>query len=314
MNHLTKAIFGVAALSCSIVACVTVAGCSASSPPELAPGEATGGTKSLEIDVTAASTAAAPGVSPALAGYQHAASASHFALGAAPVVRAEQGMSKVVGTFGVFATVTATGMTLGISNANSPARGRPPLSTDGATHNAAVRSYFTQSGLAVSQIAAVTEQAAMQGGGAEGSTNQPPTFDYYYSTISRQTPSGVAIQDSYAWARINADGEVVMESVFWPEIPASVIAEAEGLRTALGNATSRASFLAKIPQDPGGESARGRVVIRHTSGAWPHSFSAHASYDVHHGNRVVHYTSTGAPLELSEEAKNAWGPIQATVK
>ena len=294
-------------LFCASIASV---GCSSrASPHELPPTEQNGKAASLPNRLTESLMAPS-----ALAAYQHLSSASRFALGGSPVQRTESGMSKLAGSQGVFATVLATGMSLGVSNANSPARARPPLSTDPAVHNAAVRSYFVQAGVPVAQILRVSVQAAMHQAGQEGpaTTSVHPLLDFYFSTLFRQTPGGVPIVDSYAWARINADNDVVMESVYWPAISAAVVLEAEALSQALGAPSSRAAYLAKLPQDAAGESGKGSVVIHHTSGAWPNGLAAHAVYDVRAGSRTIHYDSSGVARQLAEELPNAWGPVPST--
>lgn len=253
-----------------------------------------------------------------LPGYQHTVNASRFVLGAATTQRSEFGMDKWIGTNGVFSTRQRSGMTLGIANADSPARKKGPLSLDAATHNAAVKAYFVQNGLPEDQVQRVVEQPVMQMGGLETTSLNPSLnpslgqFDYYFTTIFRQTTSGVAIEDSLAWARINVDGDVIMESVYWPAVDAAVVAEAEAMTKMMADSTTKLAFLAKLPAELNG--VEGRVVIRHTSGAWDGLFAARACYDVKQKNRTLHFDSNGVLMRLPSEFEEAYGPTKSAVK
>lgn len=286
--------------------CVLLSACS-SPTPELQQDEAAGTKSGL-----AATPAAAR-----LASYRHTASVSRFAVGRTNEYRTEFGMQRVVGSMGVFAINEKTGMTLGIPNATAPTRARPPFSQDAARHNDEVRAYFLKAGLPPSQIARVSEQVAMQGGGRDTGEEFNPSLaqvDAYFSTVFRQAPNGVPLPDSYAWARINLDGDVVMESVYWPEIPAQVLANAETLRATLEDATKRAAFINKLPHDADSEPAAGQVAIRHTSGSWDGAFEVRASYDVRVGTRIIHYDVNGSRFDLVEEKEGAWGSPQVSAK
>lgn len=219
----------------------------------------------------------------------------------------------MVGTRGVFGTDAATGLVLALSDASSPARARPPLSTDGPTHGAAVRKYFVGAGLPESQIDDVRDFATMQGGGQEGSGEaaQRASLEYFSSVVSRRTATGVKIPDSYAWARINADNDVVMESAYWPAIPNAVIAEAEALQAVIGTAASRAAFVSHLPHDERGAYLEGTVVLHHSAGTWSRSFTCLVSYDVAVGTRTVHYSRDAVEIRLPEEEKDAF-PVPLT--
>jgi hypothetical protein len=253
-----------------------------------------------------------------LTGYVHTANASRFALGASGVFEREEfDMHKVVGPHGVFATHVKTQMTIGIANADAPARARPPLSKDWNVHNNSVRSYFVRSGVPEAQILAVSEMPVVMGGGlATGEPINPATaqLDYYFSMVKRKTPAGVPIEDSYAWARINADGDVVMESVYWPEIPVDVLNEAELLQSIVSDEAKHEQFLGLLPAAASDKQRQGRVVVHHTSGAWSGIFAARAAFDVPDGTRVVHYDSTGRAFRLPSEKEGAHGSIPSMVK
>src|SRR5579871_1906646 len=53
---------------------------------------------------------------PVVAGYAHALSRSRFAIGTNQTAKTEFGLNKTIGSNGVFATLSATGWTMGIPN------------------------------------------------------------------------------------------------------------------------------------------------------------------------------------------------------
>ena len=235
-----------------------------------------------------------------LSGYIHNASNSHFALGTGATIVSEYGMSKLVGSQGVFATNVSTQMVLAIPNADSPARTGSAL-LDETTHNATVRSYFVGAGLPEAQILSVTAEAGgLAGGpgaGASVALRGTPPLHHFFSIIKRQA-NGVEVPDSYAWARFNTDGEVVHESVFWPEIPGSALADAAALQAAMNDPQSQAAYIASLPSETWG----GKVVIHHTSGVWSGAFGAFASYDVFDpGGRPRHFDAGGTEFRLPVE-------------
>ena len=225
--------------------------------------------------------------------YRHAFSHSQFAVGPATEQKFEFGMEKVVGSWGVFATTQKTGKVLALPNADAPSRLRPALTNDAETHNAAVRKYFVAAGLPENQIESVTAHTKSS---AIGIGDDEPTawqFQSFTSTISRQY-QGVPVVDSHAWAQFNDHSEVVTESVYWPEIPQSVLTAASGFQKQLVDAAAKASFFSKVPDG-------GRLVIHHTSGNWQGAFKASVSYDVGSFGKTTHFDALGDAFSLPEE-------------
>lgn len=263
--------------------------------------------------------AAAPLVAAApsgLRGYEHSAASSRFAIGTQREERLEHGMRKVIGSNGVFAVEARTKMVLGIPDASAPTRGRPPM-LDPDAHAAAVRSYFVSAGLPEDQILEVRTQTTMQGGGPQTGEPLNPSMakvQYYYGCLMRKTPSGIPIPDSVAYARINVDGDVVEEGVYWPDIPARALVDADGVRSTASSSANRAAYLGKIGQLSDTEPQNGHAVIRHTSGFWGGSFAAIASFDVPRKNAVVHFDGSGAVVDLPSERAGAFGPTPQYVK
>lgn len=216
-------------------------------------------------------------------GYVHRFSASRFALGGSAVEKIEFGVDKHIGPWGVFGRNVDTDMALALPNADAPTRDKPPLAGGAAAQTSAVRAYFVAAGLPVGQILDVKPMAEMSASGA-GTTEPEPaaaTLDRYYGMIHREV-AGVPVADSYAWASIDEDSEVVAESVYWPSIPRSVVAEAKGFKAKLADSSWRAAFLAKLP-------GPGKLVIHHTPGEWTGQFAASVGYDVQSPGGMMGY-------------------------
>jgi hypothetical protein len=248
-----------------------------------------------------------------LAGYTHALERSRFALGTGASSKSELGMNKVVGSDGVFASLPLTGMTMGVPNANAPSLTVPRYGVSAADHDGAVRSYFVRAGIPEAQILSVTPQVAVSGTFSQAGSFAPPALppvSYYFSTVHRHA-NGVEVVDSFAWARMNADGNVVQESVYWPELPATVTMEAEDFARTLSDPAGAATFAATLPKDV--LHPAGRLVIHHTPGEWSGSFSAMAAFDVPHpGGKTRHFDRRGVELHLPHEADHAWGSPNET--
>jgi hypothetical protein len=243
----------------------------------------------------------------ALAGYQHQVRGSRFALGEVLETRSEYGYHKVVGAQGVFATDEVNGAVLAIPNAGAPILDVGPPKGTGEDHNARVVAYFKANGIAADQIGSVSAYPMLGRGGLATDLARPdapaPKLIAYYSVLNRAV-DGIPVADSVAWARINANGDVVSETVYWPEIPASVVAEARQLRDSLALPGQAAAFRARAAI---GDDSDGRVVIRHTAHTWRGKSGAWALYDVNYripGERssyTRHFDKDGIERRLPEE-------------
>ncbi len=286
----------------AVVGCVQLLACSASVPE---------GTPSVTTTTSTGSSLTSAQVgSTSLPGYVHTVNKSKFVLGTTTGTKSEFGMDKVVGSEGVFVTMSVSQMVFGIPNATSAALALPMFSGSAADHNAAVRAYFVGAGLPESQISSVSVQDGMLGGGPTAAGSIRSTLAYYFSTVNRQA-NGVAVPDSFAWARLNVNGDVVHESVYWPELPASVVAEAANFAAILNNASGRGTLIASLPSDV--TTTTGVLVIHHTPGEWTGSFGAWVSYDIQQsGGRTRHFDHNGVEMFFPHEQPGAWGPSQAT--
>jgi hypothetical protein len=196
---------------------------------------------------------------PAIQGYRHTLSQSRFAIGADQLERSEFGMQKTIGANGVFATLVSSGWAMGIPNANSPARAVGALSKSPDVHNQAVKDYFTAAGLPADQIGWISAHAVVHMTNSPDTGGSSPIFDWYTSVIARAI-KGIPIPESFAWATINANNDVVEESVYWPDIPQSAVSDAQQLTGMLADPAVAQSFKSRVPHAV----APGQVVIHHT--------------------------------------------------
>ncbi len=223
--------------------------------------------------------------------YVHPFSRSRFAIGTTTTTKVVAGVDEVIGEWGVFGTNQKTGMVLALPNADSPSRLRPALPGGAEAHNKAVEDYFVGAGLPAGEIEAVNVNTKMSASGAGIDQPSQWKFESYTSKISRQY-HGVPVVDSYAWAQFNDQGEVVSESVHWPEIPKSVLVSATAFKQALENANT--DYFGKVP-------VGGRLVIHHTGGTWQGPFEANVSYDVAAFGVTRHYDQNGEQFALVSE-------------
>lgn len=238
----------------------------------------------------------APAVNGVISGYTHSLKRSAFRPGNGSTVTTG-GVTKFVGVDGVFAT-TAAGLVMAIPNSNAVSASRPALTSVGEEHNAYVRKYFVNCGMPADQISGASAHATMHA--AVDPLNPDPkptshgTFDWYSSVLYRAI-DGIPVPDSFAWARFNADGDVVAESVFWPDVPLSVLKEAQALKAKISADPS--GFKAKLPAylqasvaDPAAQQklSGGGVVIRHSSGEGNSAPTFHAVFDVTPSGNLQH--------------------------
>ncbi|MBX3126226.1 MAG: hypothetical protein KF718_05895 [Polyangiaceae bacterium] len=208
----------------------------------------------------------------------------------------EFGIHKRVGEWGVFGTRVKTGLVLALPNGDAPTVGKGPLVGGAQAHDSFVRDYFVAGGLQVAQIAGVRTMSEMAKVGevtADSDGLADAKLVGFYSVIDR-IADGVPVRDSFAWAQVNEDSEVVTESAYWPELPGSVVARAKEMEAMLADPESRQLYFQKVP-------SHGKVVIRHTSGVWEGAFTAQASYDVEWAGRVLHYDLKGNRFSLPDE-------------
>ena len=256
---------------CLVVACI-LAGCSNRDVPPAPPAG----------DIAADAGGAV--------GYQHGSKHSRFIVGADGREKSEFGFIKLVGSEGTFAVDATNGAVIAIPNARSTEQLKRVWYTLGAeSHNRQVLDYFVAAGLARDQIGGVMAMSSLYASGAAGdSAAARPKIGGWQSVVQRVV-NDVPVIDSVVWARMNDQGKVIGEWVYWPAIPAKAIGEARQLRATLSQQAERAAYLARLPRDL----PLGNAVIRHSSATASAPFGVFASYDV--VERRSSQDSTDAP-------------------
>jgi hypothetical protein len=275
------------AAACATIALVVAIGCSQSTTPDGA---------QARISEQALATDTVPG-------YTHTLPRSRFALGGNRSEKTEVGLQKTIGDNGVFATLVTSGWTMAIPNGNAPTRLVAPLSASADVHNQAVKDYFASCGIPLSQIGSVVAHGSVYGTmGPQDTSGPPPMHFANYSSVLSRSVDGVPIADSFAWAIINADNDVVEEAVYWPAIPKSVVDDAAAFQTMLTDPTRGAGFLNALPKS----FPPGQVVVHHTPCVGGPA-EAVATYDVLDRGTVGmarqrHFASTGQEVILASES------------
>lgn len=259
-------------------------------------------------------------------GYQHSLERSHFVTGpqAAEVRRVEEhGFAKVIGPEGTFATDLRNGLVIAVPTGGAnkgEVRGEaatPTYVVDPTKHNEQVLAYFVGAGVPKDQIGGVHANTYLSSSGSMKDERPAPVrVDGYASCLERKIAK-YPVVDSIAWARLDTQGKVVSEWVYWPAIPAKVLADARRLEELVS--PGKTEFLARLPAGL----PAGRVVIRHSSATEEGPFEVYASYDVMErresslpaadksrgGSQAVsvivrHFDVDGAELRLPQERRN----------
>jgi len=194
-------------------------------------------------------------------GYQHGFEGSRFVVGDAARRSVQYGYIKQRGDSGTIAIKMSNGSAFGVPNAGSEYASSSRYAGSPDDHNAQVKGYFLALGLPASQVADVRAMTLLQADGQIGeSSPAAPRILGYYSVVSRNV-EGVPVADSFAWARLDAEGRVVQEGIYWPALPPTVIAEVRAFKTALADPERRRTLMARIPTDAGATA----IVIHHSS-------------------------------------------------
>jgi hypothetical protein len=208
-------------------------------------------------------------------GYEHRFEHSKFSIGETRRHKRQNRFDRIEGTNGVFAVHLRNGSVLAIPNADAPSLRVSRFGPTAQEHNAWVLQYFSAAGLPRDQTEGVHAASMIDITGSMDKRQAQMQLVAYYSILERAV-DGIPVVDSFAWARVNADGEVVSEAVYWPSIPNHVLAEAKRLRNLIEDPDSRATYESRLGTGHSG----GDVVIRHASAEVNTDFEALASYDV----------------------------------
>ncbi|MBX3200716.1 MAG: hypothetical protein KF850_28470 [Labilithrix sp.] len=173
---------------------------------------------------------------------------------------------------------------------HSSTKVRRPME-DGEEHNARVLSYFKDAGLPREQLGDVHAHATMEESGAAGATTAARRLITYTTIVTRQV-LGVRVPESHAWAELDEHGSVVAEDVWWPDIPAHVVAELQTFAQQLSG-VARESYRTMLPSEV--RTAQGELVIHHAVpiGTVP----MRVTYDVHDGERERSFDLNGREVD-----------------
>jgi hypothetical protein len=181
-----------------------------------------------------------------------------------------------------------------------------PYTGDISSHEALVQKYFIGAGLPADQVGGVRTNVGATGTGALG--GERVTEQYFYSSIITRAVNGIPVDESHAWARLDVNGNVVAENVYWPALNASVISDAVALsQTVASTSPISATYLGSLPV-PASVASIGKVVIHHSSEFVRTTFEDYACYDVQivpslGGGYVRHFDKNGAEIRLPQELR-----------
>jgi hypothetical protein len=108
-----------------------------------------------------------------------------------------------------------------------------------------VRDYFVEGGLPKEQIAGISVTTVMEAHGSTSDTKREHRL-VGYNSILRRAIDGIPVRGSIAWARFNADDDVVAEELYWPEIPRRLVNEAQALEAARADGRAAARLPVKL--------------------------------------------------------------------
>jgi hypothetical protein len=183
------------------------------------------------------------------------------------------------------------------------------MTTDPDEHSAAVKAYLVAAGVPASEVSGMHVTTTMAGGGPVRDGVQPSQSKLlWYTTHLERSLGGIPVESSYAFAAMDNAGRVITEGVHWPEVPASVVANARTFAAKLAAPRERAAFMAKVQKaTPGAGNTPGSVRIVHTSGAYHGPFQAAAVYSTVVPSRrggkaqILRFDENGARVRLSDE-------------
>ncbi|MGH8475181.1 MAG: hypothetical protein ACRER2_05325, partial [Methylococcales bacterium] len=173
----------------------------------------------------------------------------------------------------------SNGAVIAIPNAHSTEQQKTVWYTLGADkHNQQVLDYFVAAGIPKDQIGGVyaTTSLYASGGADESVVPAPQPKIAGWQSVLGRVINGVPVVDSLAWARMNDQGKVISEWLYWPAIPSKAMDEARQLSAKISQEGERAAFLSRLPHDL----PPGKVVIRHSAASDLGPFEVFASYDV----------------------------------
>jgi hypothetical protein len=224
------------------------------------------------------------------AGYQHGgAEGAKFAVGQNSRRGLQYGYLKQTGDEGTLAIRQSNGSVFGVPSARAAALKLPPYGNSPQDHDRYVRDYFVRLGLPADQVQSVRTMTLLEASGRTDETTRTiPRVTAYYSVLNRSV-GDVTVPDSFAWARVNSEGAIVQQGVYWPALPANVVGDASKLKALLADPAQRRAFESRTSMD----STAAAIAIRHAS-ANEDQFNAFASIDITMGVSASRQRATDA--------------------
>ncbi|HEX8106643.1 MAG TPA: hypothetical protein VF516_02895 [Kofleriaceae bacterium] len=216
---------------------------------------------------------------------------------------------RVTGARGSFATDRVTGAVLAVRTAMRPDQYPEPLSQSAEEHSRVASDYLVRSGVPTSEVSGTHVTTTMAGGMSRDGKLAPWSQRLlWYSTHLERSVGGVPVEGSFAFAALDTSGAAITEGVYWPSIPADVVARAQELSRRLGSPDTRASFFEPVLKaHPEIDKAAGTVKIVHTSAGYPGRFEVQAVYSVIVRNpnrgkaKTLRFDGSGARVVLGDE-------------
>lgn len=244
----------------------------------------------------------------AVRGYTHDVSRSRFRLGAGVTAYRANEAAHYQGAEGA-AELMDNGAFFALPNARAPSTLDVPYRGTADAHTSAVLSYLNAAGLPNDQIASFGAGAMhmMSGTGYPNPHGEETSEFIGYTTTLTRSVGGISVIDSFAAVRMNNMGEVVSESVFWPDIPEAIVSAALQFASSMSVAQFSGNFRANLSTVMT-KIEQGRVVIRHTSAYVRTAPVAFVSYDAIEsvsGASTRHFAIDGTEFRLPQEQHSA---------
>lgn len=159
--------------------------------------------------------------------------------------------------------------------------------------NEMLRSYLENRGAAKEQIGTF-HVTTIKSGTGEKEEAITETFEGYVSHVQRQI-EGIPVADSIAWVKFRQDGTTVAESIYWPAIPKSILAEVATFKKYLAESEALNKSINKYNQ-------AGGLTIHHTPIANSSEFRALVTFDVISSEksrpRIINLDINGQDIKL----------------
>lgn len=231
-------------------------------------------------------------------GYVHDLAHSRFRFGGVPIARSVGAGTRYEGPEGA-AFVGGNQSFVAVPNAGAPST-RDPYQGTGDAHTAEVRSYLVGAGLPEAQIASSGVGTTVTSAGSTESAGATST-EAYTTTLTRAV-EGFRVAESIASVGLNAAGDAVTESIYWPRVPGATVADAKRLAATLADAAEGPRYRERVAA-AGADAARGAVVIHHSPLVSDHVGDMTVTFDAPRtgAGAIVHFDMSGQELRLPSE-------------